>query len=767
MNYKSKKKFNLFQFLFVQRTIAWVAILIMAVAGYFSYDSLVKEYVPDIKIPQAIITTEWLGASPVLVEKEITVEIEKKIKEIEGIKDYYSGSRNSLSVIGVKFYDDIPMNIAMQKLQEKIEEAEAEFPKKVEKTRVEKISINDIPIVRAVLKGNADYKTFDKLSKKIKKKLERIKGIKKVVLTGKRSEVILVQLYSDRLRMLGITPTLVHDILKRYENDTPIGRFEKDGNNFFLKLTGSLQDTDIIRKLPIKRTAGHVVRLDEIAKVSRRLDKVKTIAMLNTKEGSFEPILSINILKMPGKDTVRLVEKVKEAITQLRQQKDWPNNINYEIVADESELIFESLEKSFKSAWQAFLIVFLILFMMLSWREAIIASTAIPLTLLASIIIIWFLGYSFNIMVIIGVILALGLLVDDFILIMEGMHENFYIKKLSFANATKRTIQNYAIPSLSGSLTTVMVFIPLALIPGVDGKFLRLIPVTTAVCLIMSYFISIFIAVPLSGLLLKDKLQNYIKLKGPSTVDRISKKIEIFLLKTLKNYILTSRLRAFSYIVMSLVLFILFMGAKLVIPSRLYADEDSRNIGITVEFPADTTIEQTTKYAKEIGDELAQKKYFKYVTKNIGKKDSYITGSLISMMNETQAPYLLGFDCLLLPLKQRDKESFEYVDELENLVKYLTSNIAGSKVHVTAALGGPEQKDPIQIDITSNDLNQLIKAASQVQKALSTIPGAIEICNNLGQRRLEASFIPKREALDFYKINELNLALQLNFLWII
>lgn len=539
---------NLFHFFFVNRIFAWILILILIVTGFFTYGSLVKEYMPDIKIPQAVITTEWAGASPELIEKEITVEIEKKIKSLEGLKSFYSGSSNSFSVIAVKFYDDIPINTAMQHLQEKINEAEAEFPKKAEKPRVEKVSINDIPIIRAMLIGNASYKKLDYISKKIKRKLEKIKGIKKVVLSGKRAEIIKIQLFPERLRMLGISPTLVNNILRRYKNDMPIGRFENKNSNFFLKLTGSLKDIDIIRQLPIKRITGHVIRLEEIAKVTRSLDREHTIAMLSSNGDPFESVFSLSVLKIPGQDTVNLATLVKNELTKLQKKRDWPKNIKCEIVSDESKLIFENLNKSFNNAWQSFLIVFIILFLMLSWKEAIIASMSIPLTLLGAISVIWLLGYSFNVMVIIGVILALGLLVDDFILMMEGMHENFYIKKYNFAKSAMMTIKHYAIPSLSGSLTTIMVFIPLALIPGVNGKFLRLIPVTTSICLILSYIISILVAVPLSGILLKDKKKKKeIKEKEISLVDRISHYIENKVYLALKNNILVNRWYAFNF----------------------------------------------------------------------------------------------------------------------------------------------------------------------------------------------------------------------------
>jgi len=293
---------------------------------------------------------------------------------------------------------------------------------------------------------------------------------------GARQEIVQVRLMPERLQSLGISPAQVEAKLREAGRDVPWGRFEHAHWPYTLKLAGAFRDLEAIRDLPVARRGERAIRLAEVAQVSRALEREYSRAAISTAGNEFKPVVTLFLYKLPGRDTLALVEQTERLMAEARHSADWIDGLEYRLASDEAAMIQDQLSQSFNNGWQATLVVFIVLFLLLSWREAMVAALAVPVTFLGTLAILWALGHSFNELVIIGLILALGLLVDDFILMMEGMHEGIFVRGLSFPKAAWRTVRYYALPSFSGSVTTILVFLPLAFIGGVDGKFIRLIP---------------------------------------------------------------------------------------------------------------------------------------------------------------------------------------------------------------------------------------------------------------------------------------------------
>ncbi len=754
----NKNNSGLFKFFFIKTNFSVLSLFLFVVGGLIAYDAMIKESTPDLEIPQAIVATAWWGASPELIEKEVTARIEQKIKSLKGLKLTRSGSQKSFSLISVEFLADADMQESMQLLTAKVAEAASEFPSGVEKSTIEKIAVSDIPIMTLAIYGDKNDEILNQTAFNVKNRLMRIPGMRKVEIIGARETVVQVMLRPERLGDLGISPTLVRERIQAANLDTPWGTFENKNFKADFKLSGRFDNLDDLKNLPVIRLGqGRIVRLGEIANIKKGLSQELTQAHNSQGGEAFKKSISFALYKIPGRDTIHLSKVALAELAAIQQSPSWPSWIHCQIASDESKQIKNNLSMVFNNAWQAMLAVFLVLMFLLTWREALVACLAIPVTFLGAVLILWGLGHTINEMVIVGMILALGLLVDDFILMMEGMHEAIYIKKLAFYEALKDTLSNFAVPSLSGSLTTIFVFLPLMAIGGLDGKFIRIIPLTTAICLVLSYLVSIFIALPLSGVVLKQVRTT----STPARIDLLTEKLSKKLYNWLMNNAVGSKKKAGIWFAGILTMFVLTLIAVSLLPSQMYPKADGTNLGITVELPPSTRFEDSKKVANQLWEILREKPYFQSVTKYAGKKSPFAVDSISEMFGETMAPYLVGFSALFVPKNAREKLAFEYVEPLRQELEASLKTVPGAILIFTPQTGGSTSDDPVQVELYGNDMEVLRQISREVQNTLAKTPGATDVRNNLGAARNDVQFIPRRETLDFYEISQLELASQM------
>lgn len=730
----------------------------LSISGFIGYQTLIKESLPDLEIPQATIITEWPGSTPDMVEKEITRRLENSIKGLKGLKHLFSASRDHISIISVGFEAEMPRNEAMLSLQRTIGAIEGELPKSALRPRIEETSVRDYPIATVALFGNASTVKLEARIKKLRDRIKQIPGIRKVNIIGENKPYIRIQLMPERLRMMGVSATRVRDAINYYNNDAPWGQFENEDLGFSMKMTGLFESFEDIRNLPLIRLPeGNVIRVKDVATVSRSKWKETAKGFLSINGEDYFPVTALNIFKGPGKDTIRLVEKVREVIEQTQQSAEWDESVRVRIFGDEAKFIKDELNRGFTNAWQSMLAVFVVLFFMLSWREALIAAFSVPLTLLGTVAVLWAMGYTFNLLVIVGMVLALGLLVDDFILIMEGMHENIFIKQLKFTDAVRQTIKTYAVPSFSGSVTTILVMIPLVFIGGIDGKFIKLIPITTAVCLVISYIVSVMIGPPISRFVLNSKTK---ELK-PGLIDRLSEKAGDSLSDWLKRNVVSSRLKASLWLGLVFILILVTLDVSQYLRNSLYPKEDGRGLGISIEFESRTPLEKTEQLSKKIAEILRSKPYLEYVFQVVGAKDSYSLGSFHDMLASPEAPNYVGFTCFFVKRNQREKLSHLYVEPLREEIRQALEGLPGIRIVMTPQTGGPDSEDPIQIDIIGDDMDKLKAISHRVQEALQRVHGVSDVRDNIGEPRFSLGFRPIREAMEFHKISQSELGFQM------
>lgn len=735
------------EFFLLQPTFAILLVAASIAAGLLGYTSLVRESTPDLEIPQATVVVEWPGADPETIENQVANEMETELKSLQGLKKLRSASFDSFCVIAVEFAatEDVPD--AMARLRAKVSDAEAELPSDVKKPRVNEVSVNNTPVVSMALYGDVDEIARGRALDAIESRLEKLRGVNEVQISGQRDEVVRIRLLPSRMASLGVSPGVVRQKLVAASQDRPWDRYEAPSGSIVLVMRGRMRSLESIRDVPVARLSdGRVVRLNEVAEVEFGLERERSRAFISNAGEAFVPAVDVSVTRLSGADAIGVAEAVKSELESLRQSSSWPPGLEYSITSDQSYDIEKSLGDAFENALQAMVAVFVVLLFALSWREAIVAGLAIPITFLATIGAIWMMGYTLNNLIVIGMILAIGLLVDVFILMMEGMHEAIYERGETFAQAAVATVRTYAAPALAGQLTTILALAPLMAIGGTDGKFIRFIPVTAITCLVISYGVALLVCVPMSQLVLPKSGAKATK----STVDRLTERASARLGTFISGSIVHSRTRALFVVLGCVGVFALSLVAAGTLPSKLYPDSDSRNLGLTITMPAETSLAQAQSCSDAVGDSLREKDYFTSITKFVGRDSPFSRTSISSALTPEEDTYIVGFSAKFIPEEERDQISVDYLEPLRKELEQPLRACPGSQLVLNPQSGGGGADSPIEVLVISDNLDALRETTQELRTALAQIDGAVDIKDNLGLVRPTLEVEPDLEALDFF-----------------
>lgn len=748
------------KFFFLQTVFAILLVLLLTVGGLMGASTMVKEGDPDINIAIANIQTDWGGADPETIENQVTDKIEKELKSLKGLKDLSSASFDGSSLIRVEFEAEAPIAESISLVRAEVDEAKPEISSDADEPKVEQISNQDTPILTLGLYGDIDLGLLSKAAEDIKEILETVSNVRKVELSGNREEVIQVQLIPSRLASMGVSTTQVVNAIQKANRDLPWDQIESDEIGTQLRYYGRFRSLEDLRDLPVTRLEGEVrrvVRLQEIAEVRRDLEREENRAFLSSDGGEFQSVINVDLVKVPGSDTIKVIDDALAAIEVAKQNPNiWAYGMEYRVINTDADQINEDLLNVFNNAWQGVVGVFVVLLFALTWREAIIAGLSIPLTFLGTLAVLFLFGFTLNKMVQVGMILALGLLVDVFILMMEGMHEGIFVEGLSFDQAALKTVRTYAVPAFSGQLTTILALAPLMAISGTMGKFVRLIPISAIVCLLLSYIIALLVDIPLSRYLLGN-----IQAQGKkSRIDRLTETAsEKFRSWSLANTI-RNKTTARIFALGAIALFITSTILVGTVPGTLFPESDGRKLSINIELPPTTTLDSSQKVADEVGELLRGKDYLESVIKLVGQRSNLVQESGIKPNNGN---YLVGFSAIFTPEESRAKFSYEYIDELRTELSNSLRRYPGSSLVINGESTG-EGGDPIEIELSGRDMEELRRISGEVQLALRQIPGAIDVRDDLGALRPDIKLSPRREAISFYGLSDEDLSLQGRYL---
>ncbi|MEM0980656.1 MAG: efflux RND transporter permease subunit [Cyanobacteria bacterium P01_H01_bin.58] len=758
------------RFFFTRQIFGTLLCFLLLMGGFMGYLSMVKEGDPDINIARANITTEWPGTDAETIETQVTDKIEEEIKSLSGLDDFTSATFNSFSIINVEFKANEPVDAAIQDLRSKVDDADSELPAEsvgVEEPDFEQLSQQDDPVLTLALTGEGlDVAVLSQVAEDLQERLEAISNIREVDLLGSRDEVIHVQMQPSRLTSLGISATQVSDAIQGNNIDRSWDLLRDEDIGAQVRLYGRPRTLEDLRRVPVARLDDNrVVRLNEVADIYRGIEREESRAFISLQGETFAPTVTIEVVKVNGSDTIEVVNAALAEMETARQDPDlWPVGMDYAVLTNDAETIQEDLFDLGSNVLQASVCVFLILLVALTWREALIAGLAIPVTFAGAIFVLWLGGYTLNTMVMIGMILALGLLVDVFILMLEGMHDGIFVKGLSFPDAAITTIQTYAGSSFAGQLTTILALIPLMAVSGTMGKFTRLIPISAIVCLVLSYLLALFAVVPLSKFLLGRSKGTH----SQTFIDRLTEAVSGRFTQWSLKFTVRNRSVARLWTLGAIALFVFSMVLFTTLPFTLFPQQDGIKLSVNVELPPTATLETSQEVADRVGEYLRtypdvdDTYVFGNITKLVGQRSGLVSSG---ELKPSTSDYFVGLSAVMVERSQRQEDSYFYVPELRQTIEAILRDYPGAVLAVQYTRAGGSE-DPIQLEIFGDDMRTLRRISAQVQELLRNVPGTMDVRDDLGNLRTDYKLVPRREALDFYGISQDDLSLQGRFLMI-
>ncbi|HVN75409.1 MAG TPA: efflux RND transporter permease subunit [Thermoanaerobaculaceae bacterium] len=465
--------------------VATVMMLALVTLGLFSMRRLPIDIMPDVEFPVLAIMTELPGASPESVEREVTKKIEESINTISGIKHIDSVSREGLSTVIAEFNLEVRVNDVSQEARAKINAIRRELPETMKEPVIQKFDANSTPIaslaVRSTVLSPRDLTTL--ADRKIKRRLESVPGVAKAKLVGSSKREVAVDLDPARLQALGMGVDEVVAGLQTENVNTPLGRLNRGTSEMPLRISGKPRQVDGYESMVIGRRGAQPIRLGDVAAVLDSVEEQRSLALVNG-----EPAVAIDITKQTKANTVAVVDALRQTVEQLRQEV--PAGTEIQFVRDNSVFIREAVADVKTTLVLGGLLTVLIVFCFLnSWRSTVITGLTLPISVISSFIVMYFLNMTINMLTLMALSLAIGLLIDDAIVVRENIVRHLERGEDHFTAAREGTSE-IGLAVIATSMSIMAVFVPVAFMKGIVGRFFVQFGLTVAFAVLVSLFVS-------------------------------------------------------------------------------------------------------------------------------------------------------------------------------------------------------------------------------------------------------------------------------------
>jgi multidrug efflux pump subunit AcrB len=731
-------------------TVMVLAVIVMVFGGY-SYMVLPRENEPDITIPYVFVSTSHRGVSPTDIETGITIEIEKKLKGLEGVKKIHSVSSEGLSSINIEFVTGTDIDKALQDVKDKVDEAKSELPADLENDpSVYEVNLSEMPIAVYSLSGTCGLPCLKDIAEDLKDDIEDITGVLEVEVTGGLKREIRVEVIPDKLAYYGLSIASFQNILLSENRNTSGGAIRMGDGRFQLRVPGEFQSPDEIYSLVMGTHNGQPIYLKDVAVV---IDGFKEETSRSRLDG--RSAVSVSVKKRSGENIIAISEQVDQLIQQL--QPTWPNHTQIVKVVDTSSDIKEMVADLENNILTGLLLVVVVIFFAMGLRNALLVSLAIPLSMLLSFTVLYLLGITLNVVVLFSLTLGLGMLVDNAIVIIENIYR-YMEQGVSRMDAAMHATSEVAYPVIGSTFTTLAAFSPMLFWPGIMGEFMSYLPLTLIVTLTSSLFVALVINPALASMFMKVKGQSGRKteVSAEKIAEGGEKPIEIKgrLLQGYAKALQFALARPITLLMTAFaVLVLLFQGWMLAVglekPVEFFPDLEPKSVYVNVETPEGADLEYVDRIVKRVemaitgaavhagadrthvSDEAYRKAYLpkKHAKadgsrhqgpsdlgniRNIYTKAVATAGG--ASMFSPNTPNNIGIR--FLDLDERKRSSNDTVDEIRERV----AHIPGAKITIAAAQEGPASGSPINIEISGDDLAILGGLAKQVREVIETIP---------------------------------------------
>ena len=779
------------------KTTVYIFTTLLVLFGIFSYNQMPRESMPEIVVPYIFVQTLYPGNSPVDIENLITRPIEQELKGLKGIKKVSSASYQDVSTIFIEFNTNITIKQALQDTKDRVDKARSELPDDLPSDPlVTDFDLSEFPIMNVNISGDFSMRNLKEYAEALQDEFESLKEISEANIRGVEEREIQVNVDPYKLDAVGLTFEDIAFAIREENITMGAGEFTADQTRRVIRAVADYENIDQIANTIIKVNMGKPVYIRDVATVVDGYKERATIARLDNK-----PVVTLQITKKSGENIIDASTKINDIIKDQREKGYIPKNLDITITDDMTPYIEDTISNLENSIILAMILVIFVLFLFLGFRNALFSGVAIPLSMFLSFIILSQSGITLNSMVLYSLILALGMLVDNGIVVVENVYR-LYTNGYSKMNATKKGVSEIAFPIISSTLTTLAAFFPLLMWQGIVGEFMSILPKTLIVVLASSLFVALIINPPFMANFMKiDDIRTKInwkkslKIAGIYTVVAIlfyvakiyllgNLLMTVALLYVLNFIVLRPLARWFQtkflvwlehiytrqlshalngkwpYIYLGGTFLMLILSTLFYFGSNpkvvFFPDTDPQTVYVTMELPIGTSLEKTDEVSRNveniINDMLEPvKPIVKSVTTTVGVGKS-------GMFENSAAPNKSLTSISFVEYKYREGIS------TAKIMKEITERFkgyVGARIYIEKDDNGPQTGAPINIDISGDEFDKLITISDDFLKIIEAdhIPGIAELKLNINTHQPEMLVQIDREQARLYELSTQQVAM--------
>ncbi|UCC43228.1 MAG: efflux RND transporter permease subunit [Candidatus Zixiibacteriota bacterium] len=714
---------------------ATMMIAALLVLGWFSYTDMSVELFPEVDFPFVVVTTVYPGASAEAVEKDVTKNLEDVVNEISGVRHIISRSREGYSLIFAEFQLEVDGSVAAQDVREKVAGIRSILPDDIEEPVVSQFDPSAQAIMALTVDSRRPPRDLTKLVKdKIQTRLEAVTGVGSVELVGGQEREIQVQLNPDRLASYQLTVDDVHRAIAGANMEVPGGRVDEASREYLVRVQGRLRSVDDFGSVIVKNRQGTPIYLSDVASVKDTVAEQRSLSRFNGKSA-----VSLRIIKQSGANVVDLAREVREVLARL--DEELPADVNFTIVRDDAVFIEDSIhEILFNIQFGTTLAVLVIFLFLLDIRPTIITGLSIPISIIATFTLMKFLGFTVNFMTLLGLSLAVGILIDDSIVVVENVYRKMQ-EGLSPFKAAFAGTKEIGLAVSATTFSIMVVFLPVAFMEGIVGRFFYQFGMTVAFAVLISLFVA-FTLVPMLSARTSPPAEDpesldparargwrrlWLRTRRPLSIwnrafDAIRPGYRSLLAWSLNHRLVV--------ILTAGITFIAALAMVTVLGTEFFEEADQGQISVIIETPPGTTLQETSDRIARVESVVRQISDVTGTYVTIGAGNTEVTnGNLLIILNDAS---------------ERDVTVFELIDSLRVMI----AAVPGIKYSLTTGEHEGGSDKPVELSIRGDDRDELIRLSREVQEIMLQTPGTTDVDNTLEEGKPEFQIEIDRKLAD-------------------
>lgn len=691
--------------------------------GVFGYSKLGADLMPSMNIPVISLSTTYSGASAEDIKKDIVKPIEDSVAGISGIDTLQSTANEGYGQTIIMFKSDVNMNTAFLDVQKAVDTAQATLPKNADKPVLFKIDTNAMPVLMLSVSGDVSHDELYNESNNITDSLKKVEGVGNVSLLGTQEKQLMIKLDKAAIEFYGINTSILISKLQSDNVSFPAGQIKQENLNETVRIMGQLENIDEIKNLLIPTSIGGTVRLSDIADINLEYPDENQYVRINGKD-----TIGINVQKQSDANVVETVDNINAELEKIKKQL--PKGMTLVTAYDSTKFITSSLSEIKRTLVEGIITTALVLFIFLrSWKSSLIVLVAIPTSLIATFFMMYVMGFTLNMMSLMGLSLCIGILVDDSIVVLDNIKQHLSMKKHPHQAAIDGR-NEIGLAAIAITLCDVVVFAPVAFISGMAGQFFKEFGLTIAFAALFSLFVSFTITPMLASRVFKGSDNKPKKTSGRFTRIKNTKLYKMFssLSKSLDNVtVVYKKALIWSLDHRKRVLIIsiaVLIGTILLIPAgaigtELIPSTDQSSFNINMTFDSGATLNQMDKSVKQVENYLHGVKEIKTYYAMVGSSGN----SISSNTSNTASIYVE-----LYPKDERKLSQSEVAKKVRN---WGNASLAGTDFSVAESdISTSSSSKPISIQILGNDSDTINEISNKVEETIKTVSGITDVDNS-------------------------------------